>query len=104
MLAKKYRLPIQNFFTKPAESRRTNYFLLKSFGPRERRSRFGVVISKKVFSKPTGRNRLRRTVFSFLELHQAQLPVKDFLIIVSPAVAKLDKEKTLQELKKIFNL
>ena len=102
MLAKKYRLPIQSVIGKNGESFKTPFFLVKKFPGGFPYPRFGVIISKKVSDKATERNRLKRIIFSAIESFLAEqknkLPAKDFLIIVSPKIKELEKEKIIEQI------
>ena len=101
MLAKKYRLPIQEVFQKRGASIKTPYFLLKIFENNLPFNRFGVIISKKTEQKSTGRNRLKRLVLDSLEKFLFLGDEKrDILIITSPAIKGLKKEKIIEELNK----
>jgi len=109
MLPKKYRLPIQNFVGKKGRSDKSRYFLLKIFSlPAEAlakagaHSRFGIIISRRVSKKAVDRNRIKRQIFNFLREIKNQLPIKDYLIIVHPEAAKLDKSSLKAEIAKIF--
>ena len=102
MLAKKYRLPIQEFIGRRGNQAKTGFFILKSFPPEKDYRRLGAVISGKVLRKSTPRNRLRRTIFDFFTRQQKTLPVKDYLIIVLAPVARLQEEELKRELEKIF--
>ncbi len=107
MLAKNYKLPIRNFLLKKPKtfSRSVNFIIrmmpnVLSFG------RFGVIISKKVASKATKRNQIKRIIFNFIKVNKIHLqPGRDILITVLPKADSLDKkeiEKNLKtELKKI---
>ena len=102
MLAKKYRLPIQNLTKKEGRVIRTPYFSVKIF-PNKKNSypRFGVIISKKVFTKASARNSLKRLIFSKVNLSKPRN--NDFLIIVSPAVGKLEQEEVGKKLEEVFS-
>lgn len=103
MLAKKYRLPIQEFVGKAGQSRKGRYFLLKRFNCSNAYSRVGVVISKKVAVKATVRNRIRRTIFDFFS-SKLDLPIGDYLVIVLSGAANLSKEELIGELVKLISL
>mgnify|MGYP001598962116 CR=1 FL=1 len=103
MLAKKYRLPIQEFVGKAGQSRKGRHFLLKIFNPNNVYSRFGVVISKKVAVKATTRNRIRRIVFDFFS-SKLDLPTGDYLVIVLSGADNLSKEELIGELIKSISL
>lgn len=103
MLAKKYRLPVQEFFrARPETVTRTKHFLLKSFPNKGGASRLGVVISKAIIPKATGRHKLTRAIFDYFRTHQGDLPKKEFLLVLNaPAPAK---EALFEELGRILSL
>lgn len=104
MLAKKYRLPIQEFVKKSGKSYKSRYFLLKIFRSSGAHSRFGVVISKKVSAKATVRNKIKRSIFDFFGQHIAKLPIEDYLVIVLSGAAEINKEELSQELNKLLRV
>lgn len=104
MLSKKFRLPIQNFINKKGKSVKSRFFLLKDFGTAVGFSRFGIIISAKVSKKAVERNRIKRTLFNFLQDKRNKLPISDYLIIVYPEAANLKKEELQTEVSKILNL
>lgn len=104
MLAKKYRLPIQEFVKKSGKSYKSRYFLLKIFRSSSAHSRFGVVISKKISAKATVRNKIKRSIFDFFGQHIAKLPIEDYLVIVLSGAAEIDKNEFLQELNKLLRV
>ena len=104
MLSKKYRLPIQNFVGKKGVSGRSRYFLLKIFPGVQKFSRFGIIISSKVSKKSVDRNRIKRQIFNFMRETKNQLPINDYLIIIHPEAAKLDKKNLKIEIAKILKL
>lgn len=104
MLAKKFRLQIQTVLNKSSRNFRSRCFLFKIFPGISDHNSFGVVISKKVSKSAAERNRLKRIILDFAKkfVHQ---PADDkngekykVLIIVSPAVAKLEKTDIIKEL------
>jgi len=115
MLAKKHRLPIQEFIGKNGRVIKTPFFLLKIFPNQFPYSRFGIIISKKVLPKSTARNKLKRTIFSEIKLNFCRGQVcfalpdgrqaagRDFLIIVSPKIKELEKEEIIKQLQELFN-
>jgi len=104
MLAKKYRLPVQNFIGQKSRLIKKNpYFALKIFSAAQDFSRFGIVISKKVSKKATVRNRLKRQIFNFLRETAPLLPVADYLIILYPDIVSLNKSTLQTELKKVIS-
>ena len=104
MLAKKYRLPIQEFIKKSGKSYKSRYFLLKIFRSGGKHGRFGVVISKKVSAKATTRNKIKRSIFDFFSRHIAKLPIEDYLVIVLSGAAEIDKKEFSQELNKLLRI
>jgi ribonuclease P protein component len=73
------------FVYKNGQSVRTRLFTLKyTTNSKRKRSRFSVVVSKKVFKGAVGRNRIRRRLYEQLRL---QIPnirgVYDIVVIVS---------------------
>jgi len=111
MLKKRYRLPIQFVVNKKAKILKNSYFLIKIFSNNLNIYRFGVVVSKKVSSKAVERNKFKRLIFSEIE-KQIKLSQsgerkirhrtgRDFLIIISPNIKKIDSlefKKQLNEL------
>ncbi|MDP3901651.1 MAG: ribonuclease P protein component [bacterium] len=102
MIAKKFKLPIQEFYEKNSRSVRGSCFLLKIFRSDALRSRFGVVISKKVAAKASARNVIKRLVFNFIKSHMKQMPINDYLIIVLPSAAKCSKKELLNDLNNLI--
>ena len=103
MLAKKYRLPIQDFLGKKGKSVKSRYFLLRVFETPNGFSRLGAVISGKVAKKAVEQNRLKRQIFNFFREAQKGLLIADYLVIVFPEAAKLNKTELSVELIKILN-
>ena len=101
MLAKKYRLPIQEFIGRNGKTIKTPFFLFTIFSSQFSYSRFGIIISKKVATQATQRNKLRRTIFS--ACNPKENSGKDFLIIVSPKIKELEKEEIIKNLKYVSN-
>ncbi len=100
MLAKKYRLQIQSVLNKSGRTFRGRSFLIKAFPNSEVFNRFGVVISKKVDKKATGRNKIKRLVLDFVKSFVLSEGGKknDILIIISPAMIKMEKADIIKEL------
>lgn len=101
MIAKKYKLPIKEFLAKRSKL----FFKSEFFGIRADRnelkfSRFGVVISKKVFDKAAHRNRIKRTIFELIKKEKFYLePGLDVLVTVLPGRQKKLDKIFLEELK-----
>ncbi|MCL4437479.1 ribonuclease P protein component [Patescibacteria group bacterium] len=102
MIAKKYRLPIQNLPFKALKSTKTPYFLVKYFATQKTFSRFGIVISKKFDKKAVVRNLWKRRIFSILgkQLSESDRP-KNMLLIVYPEMKKLSYQELEAEIKKL---
>lgn len=101
MLAKKFRLPIQNWLRerKIIIIRKSDFFIIKTSGNNLPFSRFGVVISKKVSKSAVKRNKIKRIIFDFIRLKKLhEVSSKDVLIIISPKTAELKKEEIEREL------
>ncbi len=105
MIAKKYKLPIQQVLRKKADVvSGSNFFSVKVFNNSLPISRFGIVISKKVSAKATERNKIKRKIFNFIQKRKIYLKGgKDFLIIVKPIAKNISNELLKKELQKILN-
>jgi len=99
MLAKKFRLPIQKFIGQKSKSVRSDFFIVK-FRPNDLGfSRFGTVISKKVYKSAVKRNKLKRIIFNFIQAKKLHLKQNnDVLIIVSPKISRLTKAEIEEKL------
>ncbi|KKR89236.1 MAG: Ribonuclease P protein component [Candidatus Wolfebacteria bacterium GW2011_GWA2_42_10] len=105
MLAKKFRLPIQNWFKekKGAIVRKSDFFAVKTRESNLPFSRYGVVVSRKVSGFAVRRNKIKRIIFNFIRLEKLQeTSGRDVLIIVSPLASKLTKQKIETELKSLL--
>lgn len=102
MLSKKYHLP-KSFFSKP--KKRISQFESESFSVKEYKSefphsRFAVVVSSKILSKSTARNKYKRFLFDFLRKKEAFHAVKnDFVFILKTPVSKKTKKEIDLELE-----
>ena len=105
MLAKKYRLPIQQVIQKNGKIVKTPYFLVKFFSNDLGFFRFGIIISKKVDSRASARNKIKRIIFQSVRpyLKNQSAGGKDFLIILSPKAGILKKQELTQVIKETFN-
>jgi ribonuclease P protein component len=104
MLAKKFRLPIQEFYRKSSQNTRTKYFTVKIFKPEKPYARLGVVVSKKVANKASDRNSLRRLIFNFARDNYQRLAVNDYLIILLPVSAKASKDDLITSLNYVLKV
>jgi ribonuclease P protein component len=108
MLAKKYRLPIQSVLNKSGRTFRSRSFLIKLFLNKLDFNRFGVVISKKVSKLAVKRNLIKRIVLDSAKkfVRQPADPENknkaDVLIIISPAMIKMEKADIIKELEEAF--
>ena len=100
MLAKKFRLPIEDFVGKKGVLSKNPYFLVKIFRPAASFSRFGVTVSTKTSKKAVRRNYLRRLSYDVVDQTLKSLEIGDYWIVVQPAAASLPKEKFVEELAK----
>lgn len=103
MLAKKFKLPIQKINFRDSEIVRDDYFLIKTISNNFNFSRFGVIVSSKIFKRAVLRNKARRIIFNFIKDNNFHLnPGSDILIIVSPKIIKLTKEEIQEKIKKVL--
>ena len=106
MLPKSHRLPIKDFFgpsaLRPMRILRSSLFSLKIYSPKLEFARYGVVVSKKIALKASGRVKIKRIVFNFLSLRHKQLPVFDYLILPVPGLAKISKNLIEKDLASLF--
>lgn len=101
MLAKKYRLPIQDLPKRGFKSSRSLNLTLKVFSNKLSFPRLGVIISKKTAKAAVKRNELRRVTFNFVKAFFTELTPADYLLIINK---ELKKEELQKELKNLFNV
>lgn len=102
MLAKRFRLPIQDFVGKRGKLLKTPYFLLKIYSAEFPHSRFGVTVSAKVAKKASERNKLKRLVYNFLKYYYKEIPLGDYWISVLPPAVSLSKKDFIGALTKLI--
>lgn len=102
MLAKKYKLPIQEFVGRRGRIVKTSYFLVKIFRSAEDFSRFGVTVSAKAAKKASERNRVRRLVYNAIREYYSNIPAGDYWITVLPSAVSLSKESFIRALHQIL--
>lgn len=102
MLAKKYRLPVQDFISKRGQIIKTQYFLLKKISSSNNSSRFGVTVSVKTAKKATERNRSKRVAYNFIREYYKEIPAADYWITILAPAVNLPKEKFQKELGKLL--
>lgn len=108
MLAKKFRLRIQNQIIKQTKKsaiqKKSKYLVVKITPNNFSYSRFGIIISRKVNKKATQRNRIKRVIFNHVRLNKFhQVPGNDILIITLPPINQLTKTEIQQELNNLLN-
>lgn len=106
MLAKKYKLPVQSFAKKrPVFSRRCEFFGVKAAPNSLAFSRFGAVISRKVFPSAVKRNKLKRLFFRVVKKENLHLKDgMDILFIFYPSAANALPEEIEARIKKFARL
>lgn len=87
MLAKKYRLPVQDALAWQGRTVRKPAYTVKIFPANFPYSRFGVVVGRRVGATAVLRNKVRRRAFTAIESVVSVWPVADYLVIVHPAAA-----------------
>jgi ribonuclease P protein component len=101
MLAKKYRLAIQNLPPKALRIFKTPYFSAKIYPADKPFGRFGIIIGKKFDKKAVTRNLWRRRIFSVFEKWpKEEIKSKDLLLIIYPELKKLNYSELNDELEK----
>lgn len=106
MLQKVFRLPIQEWI-KDKKSKtiaiKGNFFIVREKKNGKNFSRFGVLVSAKIFKGAVKRNRIKRKVFEMIRVSGLyQNPGKDILISVLPSAAGSPEEKIIESLSVIF--
>ncbi len=108
MLAKKFRLQIQNWLKdrgKKIITRKSDFFIAKTVANGLNFSRIGVVISRKVSKFAVRRNKIKRIIFDFIRLSKYyEICGQDVLITVLPLAGRLKKKEIEKELREILNL
>lgn len=106
MLAKKFRLPIQNWAkgkNKKFVSQKGNFFIAKIKDNDLNFSRLGLVISTRINKSAVKRNLLKRTIFNFVRLNKFfGVYGKDILLIILPTASHLEKTQIEKELLLFF--
>jgi ribonuclease P protein component len=98
MLAKKYRLPVQEALMRTGRTVRKPAFTVKIFLGTFPYSRFGVVVGKRVGKTAVLRNAIRRRAFSAIEAKRLEWPVADYLVLTHPAAAAYTAHQWHEEL------
>ncbi|MFA5099122.1 MAG: ribonuclease P protein component [Candidatus Paceibacterota bacterium] len=76
-----------------------DFFIARKRDSDKNFSRFGVLVSAKVFKSAVKRNRIKRKIFETIRaLELSQTPGKDVLISVLPVAANFPEEKLMESL------
>lgn len=108
MLAFEYRFHGHGslrYVYKKGVAQRSHLFTVKTTRNKMRsRSRFAVVISKKVHKSAVGRNRMRRRIYEIIrhELPQMTQPHDVVVIVSSSEVIKLPSDVVREQLVQLF--
>ncbi len=103
MLPASHRLPHGRRLSQ-GQTFRNPLFLLKIERNTEEKSRFGIIISKKIDKRAVRRNRMRRLLQNFIQEHMALFPESsDNLFIVNAAFEHLP-ENLESELEYYFKI
>ncbi len=106
MLAKKFRLPIQNWAkgeNKKILVQKGKFFIAKIKTNNLNLSRLGLIVSREVSKSAVKRNQLKRIIFDFVRLNKFfGVYGKDVLLILLSAVSRLDKTQIEKELLLFF--
>lgn len=94
MLAKKYKLNIEQFIQKrPIFVKKGPFFSVKIGANSLSYSRFGVVVGKKVDKRATERNKIKRMFYQEIRTRKLQhISGQDVMILVYPEVKQFSKE------------
>lgn len=104
MIAKKYRLPVQDVFKRRGRTIRSPLFTLNMFPAAHPWSQFGVALGRGTAKGAVIRNRTKRAVFNCISRERTRLPLADYLIIPSPAASHATREELARELIHLFSL
>jgi len=102
LLAKKFRLPIQQYRlvrkNKYTATKKGNFFIAKITPNDLNFSRFGIVISAKTIKNAVKRNRLKRIFFNFIRLNKFERILgHDILLIILSGVSEPTKSQIENE-------
>lgn len=105
MLAYKYRFHGYNalrFVYKNGDAKRSQHITMKYVAnPRRSSPRAAVVVSKKIYKKAVGRNRIRRRLYEIIrrELPLLKSDVDLVLIVISAEVAVMNHQELEDEVR-----
>lgn len=102
MLPRTYRLPHSSRLYHP-KSFTHPLFIIKYAPSPEGKTRFGIVVSKKVDKRATARNRMRRLLHTFIQERLSAFPKNtDYLFIVKKPFTTLTPDD-INELQKFLS-
>lgn len=106
MLQKIFRLPIQEWMEDKKLKTitiRGDFFIVRRRESKKNFSRFGVLISAKVFKGAVKRNRIKRKIFEIVRVSGlCQEQGKDVLISILPTAVDLPEKKVMGSLPVIL--
>lgn len=106
MLAKRFRLPIENWSKEKNKKNITNkgkFFIAKVKNNGLNFSRFGVIVSAKVDKSAVKRNKLKRIIFNFVRLNKFfEIAGKDFLLVALMGASSQKKEQIEKDLYELL--
>lgn len=102
MLAKQFRLPIQNTFKRSGKTLRSSAFTLRVLPAERAESRFGIAVSRAAAPSAVARNKLKRIFFNTAQSAARTLPCRDYLVVANSQAKVLTKEQVAGELKELF--
>ena len=102
MLAKRFKLPIQDAFKRRGNTLRSSGFTLRLLSSEQPMSRFAIVVGSSVFPKAVLRNRIRRIFFNIARGAAPALPCRDYLMIALPHARDLSIPEARAEIEQLF--
>ncbi len=108
MISKEFRLGRTqiNYILKKGDSFNSALFILKYLKNDEQNCRFCVIISRKVSTKATDRNRLKRQIFECIRLTLKENTPKvnlDMILIPKKIIMKKTQPNISEDIKNILN-
>lgn len=108
MLKQKYRFHSRgalNYLYKNADSYRSKLFAMRTLRTNKQNPRFAVIVSKKVFKRAYGRNRMRRRVYEIIrsELPHLLMNQDTALIIMTSEVMNVPYSELEDNIKQLMS-
>lgn len=103
MLAKKYRLQLAQYPRNRGTLKRGRYLFVSTLPSTLPYSRFAVIVPASVVPRATGRNKLRRSLYTALRPYTLRQPAVDSIITVQRAATKAPMYATLEELNSLIS-